>query len=452
MMQRRNMIGTAILAALVAGIIIYFVTRPSETEMAAALRARFAEALSQEDHEKAASAANEFSRLRGRTLEPAATFEEMFPIGSTAAYPLTSLEISADFVRRRLFYSRIAASIARGKLSESDRVLAAFDWTVRNAWPVHTWSQPSGQNPEEIALTGTGSPEDLSWLFCTVLENLGQFAMLLNYKLKGIEEVISYVAVGVGETERKWYLFAPDRGLPLLKEDGRTVATIDDFYSENARIPGMEPVRMDDIEGIRIMLASEAQTFLPAAGDLEKLLKEKDYELVCYRTIADLQDHSDSLFKSLEKREKPSPDVGYVIWWHPFQLTANGKALDHAGTTPLDDLFFKARSLYLTGKLDEALKQLGSLPVEQCRLLLAAVKLTSGDSEGSLKALDGFTGKDYASDMAAFIAGEAYSTLDRPSDTAESFRKMRGPREALGTFLADKVEKQEKVQFILAGE
>ena len=91
-MQRRNVIGTVILVVLIAGVIIYYFTRPSESEIAAALRAEFSEGLERNDYAKLAKAANEFSVLRGRTLEPAATFEEMFPIGSTAAYPLTSLE------------------------------------------------------------------------------------------------------------------------------------------------------------------------------------------------------------------------------------------------------------------------------------------------------------------------------------------------------------------------
>ena len=202
----------------------------SEGERVAALRARFSAALEGGDFEQAAGAAYEFSRLRASTLGAAATLAEMYPIGSSALYPLRSLRLSGDFVERRLFYRAAAESIAADRGSDGAKLLAAFDWTVRNIWPLERSGGLSGLAPREIALAGSGGDREAGWVFCTVVENLGLRAVLLDLKTAGVREPLHLAAANCLQHGDGWYVFDPGAGLPLTSDGNLNVATLEELF------------------------------------------------------------------------------------------------------------------------------------------------------------------------------------------------------------------------------
>jgi hypothetical protein len=438
---------------VVVVIVVLVFTQPSEEEKAAAVRQEFGEALKNRDFEGMAEAANEFSRLRGRTLTPVQVFEEIFPIGSTEAYPLKSLEISGNFVRRRLFYRDVASAVAPENAGNAEKTLAAFDWIVRNVWPPHTWTRPSGQNPDQIAFSGRGSDQEIGWVFSTILENLGINSMLISMKFRNQEEAWSLSAVNPEEDDGKWYLFAPDSGLPLVRDNGLSVATLGDFLAGNAAVPGLDSPELSNIEGAQFLLASEAQCFLHAASDLEKLLRENSLKLRCHRTLADLSQYSDSLYASASGSKGKIENASFLLWPYPFHI--EDSAVTWGNTEQPDSAYGtyqKAKILCLTGKHADAVRLLSDSPVAGSTLTLAMAQLYSRDHKAALVTLKGYKGEGEDSDLASFIAGKAHLALGQTSEAAAAFKHISGPRVQLGKFLSERTLAGEETEFRLGGE
>lgn len=405
--------------------------RPEAREAAGA-RARFEAALDARDFERAAGAVNLLARLSGRRKPLVQSIRELYPIGATSAYPLDSLDISGEFVRRRMFYWRVASAIAAGKASEEDRILGAFDWVVRNAWPLHASSTLSGRTPYEVALSGSAVVGETGWLLCTILENLGIPAVFFDIQFENEPRLLPLVAAGSG----RWYLFAPDAGLALAVKDTSRVATVDDLLEGRAALPGEEPLQVAPSGGIIMILPAEAQAYLHGAAVLEDMLK-RDH-LRCHRKAGDLE-----VFASLASAAAGTENARFHIWRYPFLvetgLETSIRSLIETNERKSDeDTYLKARTLQLTGRYAEALALLGGQPAREFALILAEARLGAGDSEGALKVLEGTSFKGSRADRTAYVAGSALAALGRNSDAAQAFRRITGPRAALGAFLAEK--------------
>lgn len=444
-MQRTGLVIVLILVAV--GVLAAFMLLggPSESERAADARRRFAASLTRGDYEDTAAAVNEFSRIRGNTPQASLILERIFPIGSTRAYPMESLSISGGFVRRCTFYSEVASAVTRNGATEGEKILALFDWTVTNAWPAHARTTPSGQSPYDIALAGTGAPVEICWLFVTMLENTGVEAVLLKLKLKEEEAPWWLCLVECGE---RWCLFAPDKGLPLVRPDGMHVADLRNLLNSEAHVPAGVLVDPKSVELVEILFASEAETFLPAAGDLEKLLAENGYSARCHKTVDIFGSYTKSIFDSARGSKEKVRVESPSLWSYPFHLEGGT-----GGLPGPEDVYFKTRALQLTGRNAEALKTLdrktsgGRYP-----LVAAAALLGTGANEKALKALDGFEAKDHKSDTAAFIEGTTLMALGRASEAKEAFKRISGPRSALGTFLSGKAKDGARPRFKVDAE
>ncbi len=431
---------TGILGALAAAILVLALVRGSEEARISAACEKFGAALGQEDFDGAAEAVNEVSRLSGHTVSVVSAFRELYPIGSTQAYPLKTLDLSPSYVRRVVFYARLAESIREKGSSDSDTIVRAFNQAVRGIWPPHSMRQLSGRNPRQLALAGVGSPVEIGWFFCTVCQTMDLPALIFNFWLKDAEESWPLAAVMSG---KEWYLFAPGEGLPLVKKGTSHVASVQNLLDGESRIPGGEVVDIETFRAVTLIFASEAESFLPAASILQELLRDEGIAVRCCWSVFDYSGCIASIRGSVKSEVEFEQNVS-TIWPYPFHIEEAAmifrEARGHVGSRLVEnDTYVRAREFELTGRHIEALAAAGDGQGAAFTLLRARAHLGAGEFEKAVGDMEGVSLAGPAADEAAFIKGCALEALGRTHEAAESYRQVSGPRAALGSYHASVV-------------
>ncbi len=407
-----------------------------EAQKAAELRRMMSQALAERKFSEVAEIITTFSSLRGTTLSRRVTLDDLFPIGIPDLYPLDSVRVTGRFVRDRLFYSQVAHSIATENSSRGQKVLVVFDRLVRNIWPPEPNEGLSGLGPREAALAGTGSAQEIGWLFCLVLENLNIAAVLMDVEFDGLDEKLSLVAVNLGGLEGQWYLFAPGAGVPLVQGNSAVVATYADLLKGKTAYPGGESVSASAVRRVTVLFAPEAQEFLPAAGDLEMLLKESGVGTRCHRRLDEGSVYYSSILRSTG--DAGSDRTQFALWAYPFHLNAAVSRQSHIDSAAPVASSRGIRELLLIGQHKEALEKLKAAPQDDNSVLAAAILLEKKDYEATLRTLSGAVIEPTNVNRAEFLAGQAHLGLAHIPGAIESFRRITGPR----SFLASSIMKR----------
>jgi len=454
-MNNTKIAAYAVLSAVLILAVVFLLLRPSEAERLAELRKVFSESFSNKDYEMAAKATNDYSRVMAHTLDPSLTLNEIFPIGGTIAYPLQSIDITGDFIERRLFYYDIASSITKDATSMEQKILAIFNWIVETVWPSRSWNTKTGLTPREIAIAGVSSSEEIVWLFCILLESLNMNGVLFNIDFKNNEEslelaAVEHVAESSDDSNARWFLFHPVAGVPLLVEDTQNVATIKDLLNSKARLPGCDIIKADMIKSVKIHLVSEAECFLPAAGDLEELLPEQDIYLTCHhKSRHRLNTLGDSIVSHAKGSETKIEDYSFSIWSYPFHLAENRSETDKSFTF-LEKNFSQARKSLILNQSETTLTAIAKDKEINGHLLVAIALLELKRYDKVIETLRQFEGKDYEADIAAYVSGHALLGLNRNGEAAKRFGEIKGKRSIMGQYYAGKTELGEKPVFFLA--
>jgi tetratricopeptide (TPR) repeat protein len=418
-------------------------------EAATSARRQFAEALGRGDFKGAAASAGRYSELRGSILEPALAFEEIYPIGGTPAYPLASLRVSAGFIERKLFFEQVASYLRAGGRNRGELVLAAFDWLLRNVWPVGGQGEPSMRNPRQIAVSGLATCEEMNWLFCVLLEGMGLDAVVFLVNMKDEVEQLPLIAVNCGGPDAGWYLCSPEKGLPLVAEDGTTVASVDDFVDGRAGIPGFQAVDVGKVASVTVLFVSEAEAFLPAAKDLESLFARSGHVIRCFRTMGDFDADGASIMNSFPGT---GIRVNLVLWPYPFHVAVCEPAVSRTDGGAGEGIYPRARILQLTGKCEEALRMIEANPGHWDTYLVDSARCGAGDYEGVVRSATAGENMGAERDRMLLLEGDSLRAQGRSSKAAEVFGAMSGPRAALGRLLAENAAKQQVLTFRIPQE
>ncbi|MDP1853074.1 MAG: transglutaminase-like domain-containing protein [Candidatus Omnitrophota bacterium] len=134
-----------------------------------------------------------------------------------------------NFYDRHLNYKWLVNNIVNAKSSDSEKVMAIFNWTIGNikeqpgSLPVvddHVWS---------IIVRGYGASDQFSNVFTTLCYYAGLKAFFARvYNFDNTQKVaFSFVKIG-----NNWHIFEPHRGVYFLNKEN-SLASIDDISRGN---------------------------------------------------------------------------------------------------------------------------------------------------------------------------------------------------------------------------
>ena len=267
----RNFQAALLISAAVIASIAYLVFHaPGKSQEYAALRADFENGRYQECIDRVVSQPQVFMDDQAR-----AATANLSTLEATKTYPMVMPD--ADFLRRRVFYAKVAAQLKRDDPRET--VMAVFNYVAENVASVSGPGEKAGigVTPDTILLRGYGVCDRGAWLFCTLLENLRIPAWLVY--LREPATGISHHTVAAAEIDGKLYLFDTYCGLPVANAAGK-VATFQGVLADPASIDsatfGGKPqlVKSAEVANCALLLAPEPESVHPIAAALQSALPQ----------------------------------------------------------------------------------------------------------------------------------------------------------------------------------
>ena len=260
---------------------------------------------------------------------------------------------------REAIWLRDVARMAQGEaVSELEKAVALFDWTVRNIQldaPPEAEAAKSPNLPWHTLLFGHGLAEDRAWVFILLARQLGIDAVMLALPNPQAPKGYRPWAVGV-LSQGELYLFDPELGLPLPQAGGTGVATLGQLAADDSLLRQLDleehayPVRADDLSELIALIEA-------SPGYLSRRMQIVESHLAGDRYVTLSVEAS-----KLAQRVARCQGVGQArLWLLPYERIAEQMHMTPEQTriTMLEALPFqvagatlwKARILHLMGHL-----------------------------------------------------------------------------------------------------
>jgi len=243
----------------------------------------------------------------------------------------------AESLRRRAFYSQVAARLKRADTRET--VLAAFNYVVANvASAAGPGEKPGiGATPDVVLLRGYGVCDRGAWVFCTLLEQLRIPAYVIY--LRDPETGVSRHTIAGAEIDGSIRLFDTYAGMPVINADGR-IATLQDVLRDPASIDrvqiGGKPqlVTGRELANGVVLLPFEPETVHPLAAALHVALGEQ--APVIYQDYRKALIHLGAavfpgvpLEDQFYRLKNPKSGCLLSLWDYPFRIGYNMRIDDY---------------------------------------------------------------------------------------------------------------------------
>ena len=175
-------------------------------------------------------------------------------LAATDPHLVELLGLDDTFLRRRQFYTRLGRALGRRDGSQRDRVLHALRWTITNvASDVPDHATGAGVLPELVILRGYANAAESAWVCCTLLEQVGVPACLvelLDEETGDVRHTLTAVEIDGAPYLIDTYLGVP----PAEVGDGLIV-----------------PLDPSKLGRARLLLSCEAQSVLPQTWVMHRL-------------------------------------------------------------------------------------------------------------------------------------------------------------------------------------
>jgi len=133
-----------------------------------------------------------------------------------------------NFLHRHFEYKRLVEEITRGSKTDKEKVLAIFDWTVKNIKKVPHDMPIIDDHVLNIIIRGYGTIDQSADVFTTLCTYMGYPSVMYRLIPRGRKECIIVSAVLLN---RRYILFDTYRGNLFLNRNGN-LASIDDFRKD----------------------------------------------------------------------------------------------------------------------------------------------------------------------------------------------------------------------------
>ena len=237
-------------------------------------------------------------------------------------YP--EVPVTADFLRRRILYSRIASRLKRTGPRET--IMAAFKYVVGEVASICGPGEDAalGVLPETILLRGYGVCDRSAWVSCTLLENL-HISSYIVY-LRDPKTGISHHTIAAVELNHKLYLFDTYCGTPVLDIKGN-IATFSEVIEDPASIDsaklGGQPQMVTGAELAHaiVLLPFEAETIRPVAAALETVMGNES-TVIFHDYAAELKALTSRLL-AVNRTKTLAIRYRGALWDYPFRVGRN---------------------------------------------------------------------------------------------------------------------------------
>lgn len=134
-----------------------------------------------------------------------------------------------DFYDRHYNYKWLVYRITEGKISEKEKIMAIFKWTVENIAKQPPELKTVDDHVWHIIIRGYGTHDQFSDVFTTLCNYAGSDAFFMRLFRKNTisKRTFSFVKI-----DKKWYLFDTYNGVYFTKEDD-SLASIQDIAEGN---------------------------------------------------------------------------------------------------------------------------------------------------------------------------------------------------------------------------
>ncbi|KPK41440.1 MAG: hypothetical protein AMJ78_05495 [Omnitrophica WOR_2 bacterium SM23_29] len=140
-----------------------------------------------------------------------------------------------DFYDRHYNYKWLTHRITEGKISEKEKVMAIFKWTVENIAKQPPELKTVDDHVWHIIIRGYGTGDQFSDVFTTLCNYVGIDAFFFRLRNKDKTSLITFSFVKIAH---KWYVFEPRNGIYFTKTDG-SFASVEDIAEGNWTIRGI---------------------------------------------------------------------------------------------------------------------------------------------------------------------------------------------------------------------
>ncbi|MGH7128296.1 MAG: hypothetical protein ACREIV_06990, partial [Planctomycetaceae bacterium] len=255
-------------------------------------------------------------------------------------------ERDARHVRNAKLFDAIAEHAAPPGATDLERVVAAFDYVVRNVM-LDDETNSLAMTPYEILLFGRGTAEDRAWVFAGVLRQMGLDAVILRPADPGSSRDVSSRSVAEAEEpqQRTWlvgvlldeevYLFDPRLGWPIPspEDSGETAtvtqpATLAEARAEDAVLRRLDlegrayPLTAEELQTVRVELIGHAPFWSPRMRSLQRQLSG-EWNVLVYDGLHDSDDGPGLFSRVVQQGEGLWTAEDVSVWdWPARQIAA----------------------------------------------------------------------------------------------------------------------------------